>query len=85
MPVAPKLTESAETPAQLNADLLQWEREGGELWEAFQSFVAAERARYATELGTVSSTARERLLAAFDRPEKRRSLLRAWRLGEHSA
>ena len=77
--VGTRAVETAETPARLEEELLQLEREGGAPWEAFQSFVTAEKARYAAELGMVSSTARERLLTAFDRSEKRRSLLRAWK------
>ena len=78
-PVVTRPVESLETSAPLDEELLQLEREGGAPWEAFQNFVAAEKVRYVAEMGNVSSTSRERLLTAFDRPEKRRSLLRGWK------
>jgi hypothetical protein len=73
---APKPLLTAE---QLDEELLALEREGGAPYEAFLAFVSAERDRYEAEIGSVSATAKERLLGTFNQPEKRRSLFRQWR------
>jgi hypothetical protein len=51
----------------------------GGIWEEspeFEVFVATEREKYIGELAGASERTRERLLVAFDRPEKRLELLR---------
>lgn len=70
---------SPSTPEELDAELAALDSEGGAALKSFQAFVSEERGRYLSELGTISQTARERLLTAFDRPEKRRDLFRRWR------
>jgi hypothetical protein len=67
------------TTAELAAELAALESQGGTPYEAFQGFCEAERRRYEAEMGKVSPTSRERLLAVFDRPEKRRDLYKKWR------
>ncbi|WP_309715155.1 hypothetical protein [Armatimonas sp.] len=72
--VAPPLTV-----AELAAELVALESQGGASYEAFQSFCEAERKRYEAEMGKVSPTSRERLLGVFDRPEKQRDLYKKWK------
>ncbi|WP_309720718.1 helix-turn-helix domain-containing protein [Armatimonas sp.] len=67
------------TPAALDAELMALECKGGAPHEAFRVFCNMERKRYESEIGKVSVASRERLLAVFDRPEKRRDLYRKWR------
>ncbi|MBB6054089.1 hypothetical protein [Armatimonas rosea] len=72
--VAPPLTAT-----ELAAELAVLESQGGAPYEAFLSFCEAERKRYEAEMGKVSQASRERLLAVFDRPEKRRDLYKKWK------
>lgn len=67
------------TATELAAELAALESQGGASYEAFQSFCEAERKRYEAEMGKLSPTTRERLLAVFDRPEKRHDLYKKWR------
>ncbi|WP_395140327.1 hypothetical protein [Armatimonas sp.] len=67
------------TASELAAELAALESQGGAPYEAFQSFCEAERKRYEAQIGKVSPTSRERLLAVFDRPEKRRELYKKWK------
>ncbi|WP_395144501.1 helix-turn-helix domain-containing protein [Armatimonas sp.] len=68
------------TAAELVAELAALESQGGAPYEAFQSFCEAERERYSAEMGKVSPTSRERLLAVFDRPDKQRDLFQKWKV-----
>lgn len=72
--VAPPLTTT-----ELAAELAALESQGGAAYEAFQGFCESERKRYEAEMGKVSPSSRERLLAVFDRPEKRRDLYKRWK------
>lgn len=67
------------TPAALDAELVVLEHKGGAPYEAFRAFCDAERKRYESEIGKVSIASRERLLAVFDRPEKKRDLYKKWK------
>lgn len=82
-PLAPEPATKAVAPSltvvELAAELAALESQGDALYEAFLGFCEAERKRYEAELGNVSSTIRERLLAVFDRPEKQRDLYKKWK------
>ena len=71
------------TLADLNSELATLEHQGGAALEAFQTYCDAERKRYESEMGKVSTASRERLLSVFDRPEKRRDLYRKWKASDH--
>jgi hypothetical protein len=71
----------SKTPEQWDIELTLLEHEDGATLEEFEVFVAARRESYQIELAGMGATARERLLAAFDRPEKRRDLFRQWSAG----
>ena len=79
------------TPEIAGVDSVSEKPGSGPLWAAergsagvsesspeFVAFVVAERAKYAAELAGVKESTRERLLAAFDRPEKRREMYGKW-------
>lgn len=58
--------------------LLELEQLGGKALEEFEAFVSIHRESYKKELGTMGPTARERLLATFERPQKRLDLFLLW-------
>jgi hypothetical protein len=79
LPVAATLPQSTLSAEQLDQERLILEREGGAPYDSFLAFVATERDRYEAEIGSISATAKGRLLATFDQPQKRRSLFHQWR------
>ena len=76
--VEPMPVLASKTTEQLEAEFDYLEQEGGAALEKFEAFVVAQREGYEAELAGMGTTAKERLLAAFDRPEKRRDLFRKW-------
>ena len=78
-PSSPKKADLPATPEQRDAQLSALEREGGAVYQEFLQFISDQREIYVSELGPISSTAKERLLSAFDRPEKRHDHYQKWR------
>jgi hypothetical protein len=74
---APQTNE--EEQVRIQAEMTALEVRGGALYESFLAFFTAERETFEKEKGTMNPKLRERLVATWEQPQKRRDLYLKWK------